>query len=419
MFKKQFFTFMPLFVMSLFVFISCANDKATNPEPEPKQQPSPNPPTNLVIKTINMNTVNIKYDISPSEEDSLFLDYKIIWKVEGMSVDIDTISVQKGTKEIEISGLEEKTMYEFAMIARFTNDSVSTPATNKWISPLPIPPSNILATSLNSQSVLIKFDISPSESENYFKDYKIRWNEINNTLAKDSMLVSKGKNPIVITGLTEGKIYEFSLISRFSDKSVSTQISVVWSPSSRFTENHNDALIRIYESNSNFGAGLQIFSLADGAPRIRTVANGRYWDIALRTTDNKIIFGSATKIEYQFPTGQTPDPTYFYKDYFLANSLDELFDSRTMNDGERDNEYSEKLFDITNIGGTGNLIFYARKYQPGNTKYNYAKIMIKRVNGSSHILQGSSPNRYVELEISYQKTPGLPYAKSPINNENR
>lgn len=417
MFIKQISIVIAYIAMSIFVFISCANDNSVNPGIKSKLIPKP--PTSLVIKTINMNTVNIFYDISTSEDDSLFLDYKISWKIEGTSVDSDSISVQKGYNGIEISGLEEKKMYEFSMIARFTNNSVSTPATNEWISPLPSPPSNLLATSLDSKSVLIKFDISPSETEIYFKDYKVRWNEINNTLVKDSMLASKGTNPIVINGLSEGKIYEFSLSSRFSDKSESNSITATWSPASRFTETNNEIPIRIYESSSPFGAGIQIFSPADGAPRIRSIAYGKFWDIGIRTTDNKIIFGSATKLGYQFQVGQTPDTTNFYKDYFFANSLNELFDSRAMNDGERDNEYSEKLFDITNISGTGNLIFYVRKYQTGSTEYNYAKIMIKRANGTGYILQGSAPNRYIELEISYQKTPGLPYAKSPINNEKR
>ena len=49
--------------------------------------------------------------------------------------------------------------------------------------------------------------------------------------------------------------------------------------------------------------------------------------------------------------------------------------------------------------------------QAGKTDYNYAKVLVKYNNGS--FLQGTSPNRYVEFEISYQKVTGVPYAKVP------
>ncbi|MBX3043417.1 MAG: fibronectin type III domain-containing protein [Candidatus Kapabacteria bacterium] len=282
--------------------------------------------------------------------------------------------------------------------------------------PKPSPASNLQATSINESTVHLMYQISPSESNTLWKDYEISWREDGGPTAGDSKVVLKGTNPIEVTGLTEGKVYIFTLVARYTNDSISSPITVRWSPATRFVKNVNDESIKVYETASNFGSGLQIFYEAEGAPRARTIDNSKDWDLALRTVDNKIVFSSATKSGYIFASGQTPDPTFIYKDYFTANSLDDIFDSRAMDDGARNNEYSELSFDITNFTNPTNIIFYVRKYQPGQTRYNYAKVMAKRPAGGGSFLQGSGTNRYIEFEISYQKTPDVPYAKTPSDN---
>lgn len=282
--------------------------------------------------------------------------------------------------------------------------------------PKPSPASNLMATSIDATTIHLKYQISPSESNSLFKDYQISWKENGGPTVGESKVVLRGTNPIEVSNLTEGKIYLFTLTARYTNDSVSTPITVLWSPASRFVNNNNDDVIKVYETASGFGSGLQMFYSTANAPRVRTVANGSDWDLGIRTTDNKIVIGSATKLTYNFPSGQTPDPTMFYKDYFKAGSLDDVFDSRAMNDGTRDTEYSELSFDLTNLVDANNVIFYVRKLQPGQTRYNYAKVMAKRPAQGGSFLQGSSPNRYIEFEISYQKTTDVPYAKTANNN---
>jgi len=283
--------------------------------------------------------------------------------------------------------------------------------------PKPSPASNLQATSINATTIHVKFEDSPSESNLLFKDYQLSWKEDGGPTVGDSKVVlANDPNIVEVTGLTEGKVYLFTLVARYTNDSISTPITVQWSPASRFTLNNNDDEIKVYETSSNFGSGLQMFYESDGAPRVRTVANGKDWDIALDTRDNKIIIASASKVGYNFPTGQTPEPTYFYKDYFTASSLNEIFDSRAMNDGDRNSNYSELTFDLSTFTDNKSVIFYVRKYQPGQTRYNYAKVMLKRPASGGSFLQGSTPNRYVLFEISYQKTADVPYAKTPKNN---
>lgn len=42
--------------------------------------------------------------------------------------------------------------------------------------------------------------------------------------------------------------------------------------------------------------------------------------------------------------------------------------------------------------------------------------MAKRPAGGGSFLQGTSPNRYIEFVVSYQKTPDVPYAKTSNDN---
>ena len=292
------------------------------------------------------------------------------------------------------------------VLSSCSEDTGTTPNTN---GPKPSPASNLQATSISKDTIHLKYDISTSETNVRFQDYQLTWKEDATVDPGGSKIVLRGTNPIIVGGLVEGKIYLFTLVARYDNDSVSTPITVKWSPASRFTLNNNDDIIKVYETASGFGSGLQMFSAADGTPRVRTVANGADWDLGIRTEAGKIEVGSATKFTYNY-TG-TPKPTYIFKDKFLANSLNDVFDSRAMNDGTRNNEYTEQIFDIKN--DQKSVVFYVRKIESGSL-YTYAKVMAKYVGGS--FLQGSSPNRYIEFEISYQKTAGVPYAKTSNNN---
>lgn len=285
--------------------------------------------------------------------------------------------------------------------------------------PKPSPASNLMATSIDKSTINLMYTISPSESNNLFQDYLLTYKIDGGPTAASEKVVLKGTNPISIADLEEGKIYLFTLVARYTNGQVSTGITVKWSPATRFVKNNNDDIIKVYETASDFGSGLQMFFKDDDAPRVRKVVNGGDWDLGIRTVDNKIVIGSASKIPYNFANDQKPKPTYIYKDYFKANSLDDVYDSRAMNDGDRDANYSEITFDVTNEMDNKNIVFYVRKQQPGNTGYNYAKVMAKRPAGGGSFLQGSGTNRYIEFEISYQKTEGVPYAKVANNDSSK
>lgn len=277
----------------------------------------------------------------------------------------------------------------------------------------PAAPSNLMALSVNETTIHLKYDKSASETNSLFQDYFLTYWEIGATGNPMTMAVAKGVNPIAVTGLSEGKIYQFELVARYTNNENSeTSAKVKWSPAARFIKTVNEAPIRIYETASDFGSGLQIYFANEDGPRARTTKDGAEWDLGVRTVGNTIMFGSATKLEYNY-TG-TPQPTFMLNDYFLADALNSVFDSKAMDEGDRNTMYTERTIDLATVAGTQNAIFYVRKYQPGKTRYNYAKIMVER-DASGGFLHGNTPNRHLIMHISYQKVEDVPYAKTASN----
>ncbi len=295
-------------------------------------------------------------------------------------------------------------------------NSCSDTTTNPIVDPQPKPQpiSNMMATSVDSKTVKMKFDLSPSETNTLFKDYQLVVTP--GTFAPLS--IPKGNNMVQLTNLTEGTVYKFEIVARYTNDSISTVTSIEWSPATRFLLNNNDEVIRVYETASDFGSGLRMFATSpDNSPRTYKVSNGAEWDLGIDTRNSKLIFGSATKIDYSYTS--TPKPTQMLDVYFEADSLNGLFDSQAMNAGTRDSKYAEKTFDLTTLNPTKHIIFYVRKYEPGQTRYNYAKVLLKKNPAGAGFIQGTTPNRYLEFQISYQMTPDVPYAKVANNNESK
>lgn len=278
----------------------------------------------------------------------------------------------------------------------------------------PAAPTNLMALSVNETTIHLKYDISPSEQNSLFQDYFLNYWVVGATANPMTMTVAKGVNPIAVTGLSEGKVYEFQLVARYTNnESSAASANVKWAPAARFDQTIFSAPIRIYETGSNFGSGLQIYYSSEDGPRSRTIGNSGDWDLGLRTVGNTLTFGSATKLGYTFDT--QPEPTFILTDNFLADSLNSRFDSRAMDDGDRNTKYAETTLDLATVAGSQNAIFYVRKYQPGKTRYNYAKVMVERNQTSGGFLHGSTPNRHLVLHISYQRVEDVPYAKTAVN----
>lgn len=275
-------------------------------------------------------------------------------------------------------------------------DTSTNPDDNNTPTPKPAAPTKLMATSKNSTSVILKWTASTSESDALFAGYVLK---VTGGATMAPISIAKGQTTYTVTGLEEGIEYTFSLQAKFTNNELSDAITIKWSPASRFETNENDAEIRIYETASGFGSGVQLYG-PNKKPVTLKVADGARWTLGL-STKTGILFGSPKELDYSY--GSTPVAATEIADVITGiNSLDEIFDSQALNA----KTFASKVIDLTKYNG--NIAFALRYKQQGQTEWNYAKVFVKYGTGS--FLQGSTPNRYITIIVSHQVKTGLPYA---------
>lgn len=272
----------------------------------------------------------------------------------------------------------------------------------------PAPPANAKAQSANETSIKVMWDKSTDEADSAFAGYILKITGDDNTTSIDTIPATF--NPVQVNQLSQGVIYTVEIRALFKNGNRSTATTVLWSPAFRFTKNVNDEIIKLYESSSQLGSGLDVYDATEKKPKTLKVASGEYWTIGLDTRNNQVIVASPTLIDYNYPT--TPGYTEISQTYFDATSLDDIYDSEALNVGSF-SPYSVPLHAITN-DITKNIVLIVRTKESGSNDFNYAKILIKKQAGNTW-LAGTSPNRYVEVEVSYQQKANVPYAKKPLN----
>lgn len=285
----------------------------------------------------------------------------------------------------------------FAMLAfvalSFTacEDDTTDPVVTTTI---PAAPSALKAVSLSATEVGLSWTASTHADSTWFSGY-----ELSISGGTTPITIAKTATSYTVSGLVEGTEYTFTLKSKNTAGEYSTtSVTVKWAPATRFVKNGNDDVIKVYETASSFGSGLTLYTTAAGAPMCYKTSSTVAWDLGLKTSTG-IIFGSASKLGYT--TLATTPNTAQISDYALVSSLNNDYANADLST----KTFSEKTLDLSNV--TGNVVVYAR-VQNGNT-YNYARIFIKA--GTTGLLQGTGSDRYLEMEISYQKVAGSAYAK--------
>lgn len=263
------------------------------------------------------------------------------------------------------------------------------------------------ATSLDSTSVRLFFSTPTAPNANTAFDHYVYTVRNNAGALISEKSITSANGTIDIASLMEGEIYTFDIKAMYKNGDMSKALSVKWSPASRFTLTSNGVFIRLYESASSFGSGLDLFDKTTNSSEVLNVAKGGSWNLGLDTkVANNVKFSSAKTIGYNFPIA--PQSAQLSTTYYEAASLNEVSDSKALSTNEFE-DGSHLLTDLEASANGSNIVFIARTIEPGEINYNYAKVLIKNVGGK--FLQGSSPDRYIEVQVSYQKKANVPYAK--------
>jgi uncharacterized lipoprotein NlpE involved in copper resistance len=253
---------------------------------------------------------------------------------------------------------------------------------------------DLMATSGSSTSVLLKWTTPSTSATSELASY-----ELTVTPGGSTVTIAKNLNTYTVTGLTEGTTYTFAVKSKGTNGALSGATTVSWAPASR------SGVIRMYGSAASEGSGVDL----NGSSNPLTIANGGSWDLCFDDKDPLAPgIGSPGQSgyvnnEYKFPNGQVAKKTYVSTLRWtgVAN-LDQIFESEMLNAG------TEEQLQVIN---TNQPFAFIAKTEEGN----YAKVMVLAEGGQ--VIHGSGSNKYIEIVVSYQSTPNVPYAlpKQPVN----
>lgn len=281
-----------------------------------------------------------------------------------------------------------------------TNDDPVDPNGTK-----PGTPSALRAQSRSETSVGLKWDAPASGVTP--TGYRIYYNEVGNSTKTAVDVTGASTTSGVVNSLDVGKVYEFTVQAMNGTVQGDPTASMSWAPA------HRSGNIKMYSYlNTANGSGLIVF---DGNPRDAKIAQGDQWDLAFDDKENpaqpKICSPGFAKgyvdqtTNRFFANDLLSRVTYLGRQYTNVNNLDEIFESEDLNDAKLE-ELKEAAYDLSTVGGTGGLAFvFAHKNSP--VSFTYGKILVIR-NGS--LVQGSDPNKFIEVVVSYQTSADIPYA---------
>lgn len=258
---------------------------------------------------------------------------------------------------------------------------------------VPAAPTSFMATSYGVDKIGLKWT-APTGT---YTGYKLKMSAAG--MSDTTFTFSSATQPpFVISGLTEGVKYTFALSSVNGTLVSTTAPTMTWSPATRFTKDASGNDIRVYENASSKGSGLSLYNPLTGFPEVLNVnPTGSLWDIGIDLDETTDILDAGSPGALNFKINN-PRVTLVGQLHSNVSSLDSIFESADLSVSQ------QGAYPLNNVT-TGGYAFVVK-----TADGNYAKVLIKSQLGK--LLQGTKGDRYVNMEISYQKTAGVPHAET-------
>jgi hypothetical protein len=268
------------------------------------------------------------------------------------------------------------------------------------------PVTSLFAYSSDSASVGLAWTASTNENLSDFNNYGITVKAPSGATVKTDS-ATKGSNGKLVSGLQAGVIYSFEVVamptSGSQSYSKSVAVAVSWSPAFRLT-NEGTFPIQVYETSSSasFASGLVLFSPASRGPKTVSLANpgsdALLIDLYVRSeAGNAVSLRSAHLYNAGWRLTRFSDTT---------RAVNSLNDPRATPPDTITYAFTNTSESIDSVAVTTSRIYYFK-----GDNGNYGRILVKRNPGNGTLLWGSSPEQYLNLEISYQTQPYNPFSK--------
>jgi len=272
----------------------------------------------------------------------------------------------------------------------------------------PLAPTSLMASATASDAVALKW--TPATDSGTIT-FKVAWKSSD---ATDSGSVSGlTATSQTVTGLKVGKQYTFSVTAVRGTLS-SSAATVDAAGATRYGSTTS---LKLYESKSALPSGLTIdpalggpavVSVSSSNPNLSSVQLAIYKDVS-----NALQFEIGPAYAYDTTIYRNANlfdhNTYISDSTFPAANLDSWYGTGSIA-GRFTSTGNVSTFPLPDLQSTLGQGFYVRTGTAGN--YHYARVFVK--NNGGKLLQGTAPDRYIEIEISYQTGANLPFAKSNV-----
>ncbi len=260
----------------------------------------------------------------------------------------------------------------------------------------PNAPTDLMANSTNETTVTLKWTKPATGQEP--TGYIVTVTESGSTASTNLNVAGANTTTLPVTGLTEGKIYIFSVMAVNDTAKSNPTPQLSWAPAKRFS-----GTFKLYTSKSTSqGSGL---SFREG--RVVMLSEASKWEFCFDDKDGRPLVGSPGVSGYT-PPGSQEFPIVSMDtaaaNWVRANSLDEVFDTRGLDGG------AKSLLDLSRFTPNSGIVLIMRSRVDGST-VNYAKVLVKPNTAGGSWVFGSGNDAYIEVEVSYQTVVNVPYAE--------
>ncbi|MCI0706426.1 MAG: hypothetical protein L0Y80_02945 [Ignavibacteriae bacterium] len=262
------------------------------------------------------------------------------------------------------------------------------------------PISSLSAFSAGPSSVGLTWTATTATNTGYMENHELIVRAGTDTI--QAVMLPILATATTIQGLTEGTIYTFALTVRANETSPyenSPAVTINWSPATRYiADAGTSAPLQLYESGSIEGMhALRFYSDSVSGPRLISLSSLE------RATMDVYLLGTPSGVQLRSGFLYNDDPAG--RDTKFADR--EPVGASSLNNPQTFPP-SQESYTVGQVNISSEMVSTGQLFFARTVDNHYVRILVLRSNGT--LIQGTAPNRYITVSISYQSVPGVQYA---------
>lgn len=264
------------------------------------------------------------------------------------------------------------------------------------------PPYNVRAYSDDS-TIGLTWDRSVDEGRSGFGKYQLTlWDKTSGDTVRTE--AAKGTSTLRIRRLINGDRYEISMASVSSGGRKGTlSTTVEWAPAKRVLRDINGNAIRVFTTVSTLPSGVDLLADSAHAEVLNLVSPA----FAARADLYVYAANFVGIVQLMNPQNSAVNPGQLTKFSSVPGVAAASLNDAPATSSPASATYTLDAITIDNGAADKGVIYFGRTQR--GTAWYYFRVFVKSAGGT--LIQGSGPDRYLELEASFQSGRNVPFAK--------